>query len=154
MHTLILAAALLLAPQNSGPTTRDIVMDVCLPFVADGTADQAVISRNGLSGLIEDGQGDFRSQRDVYLVRLTASGAAEDGDLRRVCEVQARSSAFAQARDAIADPLVGAGFAPSPGEPEDWPVWTRGGITVSVHQNPGRATIIRASYSSLDAEGL
>jgi hypothetical protein len=154
MHTLLLAAILVVGPQNPGQITRDIVMDVCLPYVAEGAADQAVIARTGLNGLIEDGQGDFRSQRDVYLVRLTTSGAVEDGDLRRVCEVQARSSPFQQARDAIAEPLVGAGFAPSPGEPEDWPVWTRGGVTVSVHQNPGRATIIRASYSSLEAEGL
>jgi hypothetical protein len=154
MHSLILAAALALAPQNPGQTIRDIVMDVCLPYVADGSADQAVIARTGLNGLIEDGEGDFRSPRDVYLVRLTTSGAAGDGDLRRVCEVQARAASFRQARDAVAEPLAGAGFVPSPDEPEDWPIWTRGGVTAAVHQNPGRAAIIRMSYSSQEAEEL
>ncbi|HEY0598774.1 hypothetical protein [Brevundimonas sp.] len=154
MHALFFAAYLAAVPQTAGQVTHDIVMDVCLPYVADGVADQAVIVRNGLNGLVEDGQGDFRSRNDVFLVQLTTSGSVEDGDLRRVCVVQARSAAFQQARDAIAGPLQNAGFAASPDEPEDWPVWTRGGVTVSVHQNPGRATIIRASYSSLEAEGL
>ena len=37
MHALILAAALVAAPQNTGQTTRDIVVGVCLPFVASGS---------------------------------------------------------------------------------------------------------------------
>ncbi|NJC41988.1 hypothetical protein GGQ87_002283 [Brevundimonas alba] len=154
MHTLILAAAFVASPQDPGQITRDIIMDVCLPYVSEGAADQAVIVRNGLSGLIEDGEGEFRSRNDVFIVTLTTSGSVDDGNLRRVCAVQARSSAFGQARDAIAAPLVEVGFAASPDEPTDWPVWTRGGVSISVHQNPGRATIVRASYSSLDAEGL
>ncbi|HYD27104.1 hypothetical protein [Brevundimonas sp.] len=154
MHALFLFATLAVSPPDPGQITRDIVMDVCLPYVAEGAADQAVLARNGLNGSLEEGEGDFRSRNDVYLVQLTTSGSARDGDLRRVCVVQARSASFEQARDAVAAPLRGAGFAASPDEPEDWPVWTKGGVTVSVHQNPGRATIIRASYSSLDAEGL
>lgn len=151
MHALILAAAVALSPQNPGDLTRDLVMDVCLPYAADGTADQAVIGRVGLDGLVEDGQGDFQTRNQVYLVQMTRSGDPEEGNLRRVCVVQARAGGFEQARDAVSGPLESAGFTASPDEPEDWPVWTRGGVTVSVHQNPGRATIIRASYSSLEA---
>ena len=154
MHALFLAAALAVSPPDPAQLTRDIVMDVCLPYVAEGAADAAVLDRNGLDGSFEEGAGEFHTRNNVYLVQLTTSGSAADGDLRRVCVVQARAAPFEQARDAVSGPLQGAGFAASPDEPEDWPVWTKGGVTVSVHQNPGRATIIRASYSSLDAEGL
>lgn len=154
MLALFFAAALVVSPPDPAELTRDIVMDVCLPYVADGATDQAVLRRAGLNGSLEEGQGEFRTRNDVYLVQLSSSGSAADGDLRRVCVVQARAAPFDQARDAVAGPLGGAGFAASPDEPEDWPVWTKDGVTVSVHQNPGRATIIRASYSSLDAEGL
>lgn len=154
MSALILAAVLVLNPQNPGELTRDLLMDVCLPYVADGVADQAVIDRVGLDGMIEDGQGDFQTSDQVHLVQMTRSGSAGEGDLRRVCVVQARSGGFQRARDAVSGPLESAGFTASPDEPEDWPVWTRGGVTISVHQNPGRATIVRASYSSLDAEGF
>jgi hypothetical protein len=154
MPVLFLAAALAVSPPDPSQLTRDIVMDVCLPYVSEGSADTAALDRNGLDGAMEGGGGDFHTRNNVYLVQLTTSGSAEDGDLRRVCVVQARAAPFEQARDAVANPLQGAGFAASPDEPEDWPVWTKGGVTISVHQNPGRATIIRASYSSLEAEGL
>lgn len=152
MHALILAAVLALSPQNPGELTRDLVMDICLPYAVDGLADQAVIRRVGLTGRVEDGQGNLQTRNQAHLVQMTRSGDAEEGDLRRVCVVQARASGFQQVRDAVSGPLERAGFTASPNEPEDWPVWTKGGVTVSVHQNPGRATIIRTSYSSLDAE--
>lgn len=152
MHLLFLAAALVAAPQNSGQTTRDIVVGVCLPFVASGEAPADKIA---LAGLVRRRGGDdldLQTEDGRHLVKLTLGGNAEEGTLRRVCEVQARAGGFDQARDAVAGPLEQAGFAPVPDEPEDWPVWTRGGQTATVHQNPGRATIVRISYSILDDE--
>jgi len=154
MRALFLAAVLVVSPQNPGEVTRDLVMDVCLPYAADGVAEQAMIDRVGLSGRVEAGQGDFQTRNGVHLVQMSRSDGAEGGDVRRVCVVQARAGGFQQALAAVKRPLESAGFTASPDEPEDWPVWTRGGVSVSVHQNPGRATIIRASYSSGDAEGL
>ena len=152
MHPLVLAAVLVAAPQNTGQATRDIVIGVCLPFVASGHTSADNIA---LAGLIRRPGGDeldLQTANGHHLVKLTRSGDVGEGTLRRVCEVQARSGGFAQARDAVAGPLEGAGFAPAPDEPEDWPVWTRGGLTATVHQNPGRATIVRVSYSVLDDE--
>ena len=154
MHALIFAAVIAPGSQEPGALTRDLVLDVCLPYAADGVADQASIGRAGLRGVVEDGQGDFHTRNQAHLVQMTRSGDAGAAGLRRVCVVQARAGGFDQARDAISGPLESVGFTASPDEPEDWPVWTRGGVTISVHQNPGRATIIRASYSSLDAEGF
>lgn len=153
MHALILAAALVAAPQNPGQTTRDIVVGVCLPFAASGEASADNIALAGLKPRPGgDGAQDLQTDNGHHLVKLTLSGNVEEGTLRRVCEVQARAGGFAQARDAVAGPLESAGFAPVPDEPEDWPVWTRGGVTATVHQNPGRATIVRVSYSILDDE--
>jgi hypothetical protein len=152
MHALILAAALAVAPQSPGQAIRDIVVGVCLPFAASGEASADSLA---LAGLAPQPGGDAQNLQTVqghHLVRLTRTGDAAEGSLRRVCEVQARADDFARARDAVAGPLERAGFTPVPDEPEDWPVWTRGGVTVTVHQNPGRATIIRVGYSILDEE--
>jgi hypothetical protein len=150
MHALILVAALAAAPQNPGQVTRDIVVGVCLPFVDTGEASADNIALAGLRPT--DGADDLQTANGHYLVKLTMTGNAEEGTLRRVCEVQARAGGVAQAREAVTDPLERAGFAPAPDEPEDWPVWTRDGVTATVHQNPGRATIVRISYSILDDE--
>ncbi len=152
MHALILAAALVAAPQNPGQATRDIVVGVCLPFVASGEVSADNIALAGLERRAGGDDLDLQTEDGRHLVKLTLSGNAEEGTLRRVCEVQARAGGFDQARDAVAGPLEQAGFAPVPDEPEDWPVWTRGGQTVTVHQNPGRATVVRVSYSILDDE--
>ena len=152
MHPLFLAAALVAATQNPGQATRDIVVGVCLPFVASG---QTSADNIALAGLIRRPGGDeldLQTADGHHLVKLTLTGDAVEGTLRRVCEVQARSGGFDQALDAVAGPLAQAGFTPVPDEPEDWPVWTRDGITATVHQNPGRATIVRVSYSVLDDE--
>jgi len=155
MHALILAAALVATPQSPGQATRDIVVGVCLPFVATGEDPADNIALAGLQPRPDgDGPRDLQTANGHHLVKLTIGGDAEDGNLRRVCEVQARSGGFAQARDAVAGPLEQAGFAPVPDEPEDWPVWTRDGSTATVHQNPGRATIVRISYSMLDDETI
>ncbi|MCS6624975.1 hypothetical protein N0B44_18840 [Roseibacterium beibuensis] len=153
MHALILAAALAGAPQTPGQTTRDIVIGVCLPFAAAGETSADNIALAGLQPRPGgDGDRDLQTANGHHLVKLTVAGDVEAGTLRRVCEVQARAGGFEQARDAVAGPLERAGFAPVPDEPEDWPVWTRGGVTATVHQNPGRATILRVSYSILDDE--
>jgi hypothetical protein len=153
MHALILAAVLAAAPQAPGQATRDIVVGVCLPFADTGVASADNISLAGLRPRPGgDGDQDLQTVNGHLLVKLTLTGNAEEGSLRRVCEVQARAGGFDQARDAVAGPLEMAGFAPVPDEPEDWPVWTRDGITATVHQNPGRATVIRISYSILDDE--
>ena len=152
MHAVILAVALVAAPQNPGQTTRDIVVGICLPFAASGEASAGDIA---LAGLVRRPGGDdldLQTDNGRHLVALTLTGNAREGTLRRVCEVQARAGGFAEARDAVAGPLEQAGFTPLPDEPEDWPVWTRGGLTATVHQNPGRATIVRVSYSILDDE--
>lgn len=154
MHPLILAVALVVAPQNPGQTTRDIVVGVCLPFVASGEASADNIALAGLARRPGGDELDLQTDNGHHLVKLTLTGDADEGTLRRVCEVQARAGGLAQARDAVAGPLEQAGFAPVPDEPEDWPVWTRGGATATVHQNPGRATIVRISYSMLDDETI
>ena len=153
MYALILAAALVAAPQNPGQPTRDVVMGVCLPFADTGEASADNIALAGLRPRPGgEGDQDLQTVNGHLLVKLTTTGDAEEGTLRRVCEIQARSGGFAQARDAVKTPLERAGFVPAPDEPEDWPVWTRGGVTATVHQNPGRATIVRVSYSILDEE--
>lgn len=152
MHALILAAALAVFPQDAGQATRDIVVGVCLPFAESGEASADNIALAGLRPRPGAGERQFQTVNGHHFVSLTLDGNVEEGTLRRVCEVQARSGGFAQARAAVADPLEQAGFTPLPDEPEDWPVWTRGGITATVHQNPGRAAIVRVSYSVLDEE--
>ena len=154
MHALILAATLVATPQNPGQATRDIVVGVCLPFVATGEASADNIALADLKPQPGDEQA-FQTGDGRHLVELSTRGDAEEGTLRRTCTVQARAGGFEQARDAVAGPLQRAGFTPSPDEPEDWPVWTRpGGQTATIHQNPGRATIVRVSYSMLDEEPL
>ena len=154
MHALILAATLVATPQNPGQATRDIVIGVCLPFVASGGASADNIALADLQLQPGDEQA-FQTGDGRHLVELSTRGDAEEGTLRRTCTVQARAGGFEQARDAVAGPLQRAGFTPSPDEPEDWPVWTGpGGQTATIHQNPGRATIVRVSYSMLDEEPL
>lgn len=153
MHALILAAVLAALAQSPGQATRDIVVGVCLPFVASGEASADNIALAGLEPRPGgDGAGDLQTADGRHLVKLTSGGNVEEGTLRRVCEVQARAGGFAQAREAVAGPLESAGFTPVPDEPEDWPVWTRGGVTATVHQNPGRAAVVRVSYWVLDDE--
>lgn len=150
MHALLLAAVLAAAPQAPGQATRDIVLGVCLPFIETGAAPADNIALAGLARQAGGGEGDLQTANGHHLVKLTHSAAMGDNAARRVCEVQARAGGLAQARDAISGPLRTAGFDLAPDEPEDWPVWTRGGVTVTAHQNPGRATIVRVRYSASD----
>lgn len=152
MHALILIAALIAGPQDAGSATRAIVTGVCLPFAATGEASDDNLA---LAGLNEGGGGEgraYRTRDGRHLVNLTSSGDDEAGTSRRACVVQARAGDFGEVRDAVAGPLERAGFVAVPGEPEDFPVWTKGGSTATVHQNPGRATIVRVSWSILDEE--
>lgn len=151
MHAVFFAAALVFAPEGPGDLTRDIVMDVCVPFAAEGAADAALIEKAGLSGVEIGAVRELKTADEHYLVKLETSGSAEFEDIERVCTVQARVGGFLQARNAIRGPLERAGFVSKPDEPEDWPIWTRSGVEVSVHQNPGRATIVRVGYSDFDA---
>ena len=152
MHALVLAAALAAFPQSSAETTRVIVAGVCLPFARTGEASADNIALAGLSPRSGGDEGEYQTATGHHIVKLTQGGTVEGGTLRRVCEIQARSGGFDQAREGAAGPLEQAGFTPVPDEPEDWPVWTRGGMTATVHQNPGRAAIVRVSYSVLDEE--
>ena len=120
MHALILAATLVATPQNPGQATRDIVIGVCLPFVASGEASADNIALADLQLQPGDEQA-FQTGDGRHLVELSTRGDAEEGTLRRTCTVQARAGGFEQARDAVAGPLQRAGFTPSPDEPEDWP---------------------------------
>lgn len=153
MNALIFVAALVAAPQDPGQVTRDVVMGVCLPFVTTGEDPADNLALTGFVPRPGAGERAFQTADQLHFVDLTNEGDAEEGTLRRVCTVHARTGGFQQARDAVAAPLESAGFIPAPDEPEDWPVWTRrGGLTATVHQNPGRAAIVRVSYSVLDEE--
>lgn len=153
MNALILVAALVAGPQDGAEVARNVVASVCLPFALAGEVSTDSIALAGLRPRPGgDGEWDLQTANGHHLVKLSQTGDAAEGTLRRVCEVQARSINFKEARDAVKAPLEQAGLALAPDEPEDWPIWIRGGVTATVHQNPGRATIVRVSYSILDDE--
>ncbi len=149
---LLLAAALVVSPPPPRPEISGRVLaDVCLPFVAGQGVAPESLDFLGFTGPATGALRDLQTEDGAYLLRLTESDGEVSGDARRGCVLQARRAAFDVVVAAARTPLQRAGFTPSPGEPADWPVWTHGGASVSIHQSEGRATIVRVAYSSLDA---
>ena len=152
MLAALFAAALVSAPLQADEMTRNVVMNVCLPFVGgadDRTAAEAlgfvVASENApVTELVSS------DENQAYLLRLTADVGDDGGEVARVCLLQARSAGFDAAKGAIRRPLEQAGFVLDRTTPANRPIWTREGVTVSLRQNEGRATVVRVTYSSLE----
>ena len=155
MSALALAAALLLAPAPPNDMTRSILTDVCLPYVTGETSDTVALEFLGFveTPAPEADTRTFQSEDEAYLLRLTTEGSLADGNLNRVCVIQARRGGFDGARASILPVMREGGFAPEAGLPTNRPIWTKAGVTVSLRQNPGAAALVRVTFSSLDAEG-
>ncbi len=151
MLALVIAAALAVSPPPD--MTRSVLADVCLPYVTGEARDTVALEFLGFvaTPASDEDTLNFRSEDEAYLLRLTTTGSADDNDLNRVCVIQARRGGLDGARNSVQPVLREQGFAPEPGQPADRPIWTRDGVTVSVRQNEGRATVIRVTWSSLDA---
>jgi hypothetical protein len=147
---LITAFALVAAPPPPD-VTGGAFANVCLPYVTGEASDAAALEFLGFVPTPGAGPGSYQTQDEAYLLRLTTTGSAADGDLNRVCVVQARRGGLDGARGSVAPVLREQGFTPDAGAPADRPIWTKGGVTVSLRQNEGRATVVRVTYSSLDA---
>ena len=156
MLALVLAAALVAGPAPAADDmTRSVLTDVCLPYVTGEASDTAALEFLGFVGApaADEETRNFQTDDQAYLLRLTSTGDAAEGDLNRVCVIQARRGGLEGARGSIQPVLRTQGFIAESEQPADRPIWTKGGVTVSVRQNEGRATVIRVTYSSLDAEG-
>ena len=155
MLALVLSAALFAAPSPPGDMTRDILTDVCLPYVTGESGDTVALEFLGFieTPAPEADTRTFQSEDQAHLLRLTTEGSVADGNLNRVCVIQARRGGFDAAKASILPVMRDQGFAPEAGLPANRPIWTRAGITVSLRQNPGAAALVRVAFSSLDAEG-
>ena len=155
MLALALAAALFTTVAPPPDVTRSILVDVCLPYVTGETSDTAALDFLGFveTPAPEADTRTFQSEDEAYLLRLTTEGSVADGNLNRVCVIQARRGGFDGAKASILPVMRDGGFAPEAGLPANRPIWTKGGVTVSLRQNPGAAALVRVTFSSLDAEG-
>lgn len=152
MLAFALAATLLATPVQGGDMTRNVLVDVCLPYVTGESSDTAALDFLGFLMAPPSGEGRmFASEDEAYLLRQTTTGSVEDDNLNRVCVIQARREDLGAVRSSITPILRQQGFTAEADLPADRPIWTKGGITVSLRQNPGAATVIRVTYSSLDA---
>ncbi|MDI1328535.1 MAG: hypothetical protein PSV23_17225 [Brevundimonas sp.] len=153
MLALVLAAALAASPAPPPDMTRSILTDVCLPYVTGEARDATALEVLGLvsAPAADEDTLNFQSEDQAYLLRLTTTGSADDGNLNRVCVIQARRGGLDGVRTSVQPVLREQGFAPEADQPANRPIWTRGGVTVSVRQNEGRATVVRVTWSSLDA---
>jgi hypothetical protein len=152
MFEALFVAALVVAPLQADDKTRDVVNQICLPYV-NGALDLSLVEPLGfVSTGGEDGVRDYASsdEQQAYLLRLSSDDGEETGEVRRSCVLQARTVGFAAARGAVRRPLEEAGFVAEPGQAANRAVWTRRGVTVSIRQNEGRAAVVRVIYSSLD----
>ena len=155
MLAVLAAAVLTLQPQAGGDVVRPTLVDVCLPYVAGEARAAAAADALGFATTADDGETRQMATADEsHLLRLTTTGTEADGNLNRVCVLQARRGSLATMRAAVAANLEAAGFRPDAEAAGDRPIWTRGGVTVSLRQNEGRAALMRVTFSSLDAEGL
>lgn len=155
MLAALFAAALFSPPVQADDMTRDVLVNVCLPFVA-GEKDMGPVEFLGFVVAGQEGPvTDLASGEEVpkYLLRLTDDEGEDDGEIMRACTLQARTVDLDSARGAIRRPLERAGFVAEATQPANRPVWTRQGVTVSVRQAEGRATVVRVTYSSLEASG-
>lgn len=153
MLALVLAATLFTAPPTD--LTRTVLTDVCLPYVTGETSDTAALEFLGFveTPAPEADTRTFQSEDQAHLLRLTTEGSVADGNLNRVCVIQARRGGFDGAKAAVLPVMREQGFTPETGLPANRPIWTKDGITVSLRQNPGAAALVRVTFSSLDAEG-
>lgn len=149
----ILAASLLAAPQSTEDFARSVLEDLCLPYVVGEGGEGGAID---FLGFVETGRDAgtrrFATGDEAWLLRLTESGTAEDGDLTRLCVLQARHGGLEAVRAGVAGTLEAAGYRREVDMPAERPTWSRGGVTVALHQNEGRATLMRVSWSALDGE--
>ncbi|HZV84923.1 MAG TPA: hypothetical protein VFF48_08055 [Brevundimonas sp.] len=146
-----LIAALVLSAPPQPDTTRGAFTDVCLPHVAGATNHAAALELLGFAPAPGGEAGAYQTADQAWLLRLTTTGSAVDGNLNRVCVIQARRGGLDAAKTSVAPVLREQGFAPDAEAAPDRPIWTKGGVTVSLRQNEGRATVVRVTYSSLDA---
>lgn len=155
MLALVLATALFTASAPPGDLTRSILTDVCLPYVTGETSDTVALEFLGFieTPAPEADTRTFQSEDQAHLLRLTTEGSVADGNLNRVCVIQARRGGFDGAKASVLPVMREQGFTPETGLPADRPIWTKGGVTVSLRQNPGAAALVRVTFSSLDAEG-
>jgi hypothetical protein len=155
MLALVLAASMFTAAAPPTDMTRSVLTDVCLPYVTGETSDTVAAEFLGFveTPAPEADTRTFQSEDEAYLLRLTTEGSLADGNLNRVCVIQARRGGFDGARASILPVMREGGFAPEAGLPTNRPIWTKAGVTVSLRQNPGAAALVRVTFSSLDAEG-
>ena len=155
MLALVLAASMFTAAAPPTDMTRSVLTDVCLPYVTGETSDTVALEFLGFveTPAPEADTRTFQSEDEAYLLRLTTEGSLADGNLNRVCVIQARRGGFDGARASILPVMQEGGFAPEAGLPTNRPIWTKAGVTVSLRQNPGAAALVRVTFSSLDAEG-
>jgi hypothetical protein len=155
MLALVLAATMITAAAPPTDMTRSVLTDVCLPYVTGETSDTVALEFLGFveTPAPEADTRTFQSEDEAYLLRLTTEGSLADGNLNRVCVIQARRGGFDGARASILPVMREGGFAPEAGLPANRPIWTKAGVTVSLRQNPGAAALVRVTFSSLDAEG-
>lgn len=153
MLAFVLAASLFTAVAPPSDMTRSILTDVCLPYVNGETSDTVALEFLGFVATSADDSNNrtFQTEDQAYLLRLTTEGSVQDGNLNRVCVIQARRGDFASANSSVQPVLRQQGYAVESGLPANRAIWTKGGITVSLRQNPGTAAIVRVTYSSLDA---
>ncbi|HVL42992.1 MAG TPA: hypothetical protein VM348_12625 [Brevundimonas sp.] len=152
MLALVLAAALTASAPPPTDRTLTILSDVCLPYVAGEARDAAALGPMGFVATAADEDTlNFQSEDEAYLLRLTTTGSAADDNLNRVCVIHARRGGFDGVRQSIQPLLREQGFAPEADLPAGRAIWTKGGVTVSLRQNPGAAAVIRVTFSTLDA---
>lgn len=154
MLVFALATALAATPVQGGDMTRNVLVDVCLPYVTGETSDTAALDFLGFTETPAPNAATrtFQSGDEAHLLRLTTEGSVEDDNLNRVCVIQPRRGGLDGARASVLPVMRQQGFVPEPDLPADRPIWTKGGVTVSLRQNPGAAAVIRVTYSSLDAD--
>lgn len=155
MPVFALVAAMFTIPAPPTDMTRSVLSDVCLPYVTGESSDTVALE---FLGFVETPAPEadtltFQSEDEAHLLRLTTEGSVADGNLNRVCVIQARRGGLDGAKASITPVMRQQGFTAEAGLPANRPIWTRQGVTVSLRQNPGAAAIVRVTFSSLDAAG-
>ncbi|WP_420470001.1 hypothetical protein [Brevundimonas sp. FT23042] len=155
MLAVLFAAALFSPPMQADDTTRDVLVNVCLPFVG-GDRDLTPAEFIGFSVVSQTGpvtQMASGEATPTYLLELADDEGDDDGEVMRACTLQARTIDFASARGAVRRPLEQGGFVAEAVAAPNRMIWTKDGVTVSIRQSAGRATVLRVTYSSLEAAG-
>ena len=153
MLVFALAAAFVATPVQGGDMTRNVLVDVCLPYVTGESSDTAALD---FLGFVETPAPNadtrtFQGADEAHLLRMTTAGSAEEQTLNRVCVIQPRRSGLEAALGSVRPVMRQQGFTLDPEQPADHPIWTKGGVTVSLRQSAGAAPVLRVTFSSLDA---